>query len=199
MILAWFAPALPAFAQPFLPAAYPPPPVITAPETRHEAAFCASEDQVFDREAEALIARRLEEERALFAAAAPPLHPDRDLTVIARERSCDMAEGAPFSHTDERGNFLAGGMVKERFGPYGATGENIMEMSGSSGFGPEEFAKIAVDGWMKSPGHRANILNPRFDTSGIGVAKVGDHAFATQVFHGLPSHHKPGKNNGDDP
>jgi uncharacterized protein YkwD len=39
---------------------------------------------------------------------------------------------------------------------------------------------------MKSPGHRENILNPRYDASGIGVAMAGGQAFATQVFRGPP-------------
>ena len=33
-----------------------------------------------------------------------------------------------------------------------------------------EFAKIVVDGWMNSPGHRANILNPEFVYLGCGCA-----------------------------
>jgi uncharacterized protein YkwD len=28
----------------------------------------------------------------------------------------------------------------------------------------------AVEGWMKSPGHRANILRPEFTEVGVGVA-----------------------------
>jgi len=34
-----------------------------------------------------------------------------------------------------------------------------------------EFAKVVVDGWMNSPGHRANILNPDFEYLGCGCAK----------------------------
>jgi len=34
-----------------------------------------------------------------------------------------------------------------------------------------EFAKIVVDGWMNSPGHRANILNPDFEYLGCGCEK----------------------------
>lgn len=34
-----------------------------------------------------------------------------------------------------------------------------------------EFAKIVVEGWMNSPGHRANILNPDFTYLGCGCAK----------------------------
>ncbi|MCL2289152.1 MAG: CAP domain-containing protein [Bacteroidetes bacterium] len=34
-----------------------------------------------------------------------------------------------------------------------------------------DFAKIIVDGWMNSPGHRANILNPDFEYLGCGCEK----------------------------
>lgn len=34
-----------------------------------------------------------------------------------------------------------------------------------------EFAKIVVEGWMNSPGHRQNILNPDFTYLGCGCAK----------------------------
>jgi len=147
------------------------------------------QSQAFAQEAEALIAGEIGAQRTKFAPDAPPLMPDIDLTRIAQRRSCDMARGtSDFSHTDAQGNFIAGDMVRGRFGPYGSVGENIMEMGGTFTrvFGPEEFARAAVEGWMKSPGHRENILNPRYDTSGVGVAMVGDTAFATQVFRGPP-------------
>lgn len=34
-----------------------------------------------------------------------------------------------------------------------------------------EFAKTVVEGWMNSPGHRNNILNPDFEYLGCGCAK----------------------------
>ena len=186
------------------------PPVLLAPPP--SAAPNPCQNQVFAQEAEALIAEGINEARAKFAPDWPPLMPDIDLTRIAQRRSCDMARGmSDFSHTDAQGNFIAGDMVRKIFGPYGAVGENIMEMgeerpaSRSSGparatnaaswgerpdgvplFSAEQFAREAVEGWMKSPGHRDNILNPRYDTSGIGVAMAGDRAFATQVFRGPP-------------
>ena len=33
-----------------------------------------------------------------------------------------------------------------------------------------EYAKAVVDGWMNSPGHRANILNPDYEYLGCGCA-----------------------------
>jgi uncharacterized protein YkwD len=31
-----------------------------------------------------------------------------------------------------------------------------------------------VDGWMNSPGHKRNILNPKFNKAGFGYAKTPD-------------------------
>jgi len=39
-----------------------------------------------------------------------------------------------------------------------------------------------VQMWMDSPGHRANILKPEFEFSGIGVYGSGSSFHATQVF-----------------
>jgi uncharacterized protein YkwD len=36
--------------------------------------------------------------------------------------------------------------------------------------------------YMKSPGHRANILNGKFTYAGVGVARNGDRVFTVQVF-----------------
>jgi hypothetical protein len=47
----------------------------------------------------------------------------------------------------------------------------------------EEIAKQVVNGWMNSPGHRANILNGRYDREGIGVAVSSDEkVYFTQDF-----------------
>lgn len=36
--------------------------------------------------------------------------------------------------------------------------------------------------WINSPGHRANMLNPRFRQVGIGVHRRGNRYYATQLF-----------------
>ena len=43
---------------------------------------------------------------------------------------------------------------------YKSAGENLAGNSSNSG---------AVDAWMNSPGHRANILNSSYNYTGIGV------------------------------
>jgi uncharacterized protein YkwD len=138
----------------------------------------------FNAEAERAIAQALAEERNRFAPGAPPLAAAADLTEIAQSRSQSMADGAPFAHEDAGGHFVAADLVRTRRGPYGFIGENIMEMGSTAAFSPAAFAKAAVEGWMKSPGHRKNILDPDYTQSGIGVAIRNGTAYATQVFFG---------------
>jgi uncharacterized protein YkwD len=139
-------------------------------------------------EAEALIAKGIDEARAELAPEAPKLVRNGELDRIARLRSEAIAKGVdPFAHEDSKGRQAATDMMRERVSPYGAFGENIMyEFHSRAPFNPQSFAKIAVEGWLDSPGHRANILAPHFDRSGIGVALNGTTAYATQVFMGPP-------------
>jgi uncharacterized protein YkwD len=60
---------------------------------------------------------------------------------------------------------------------YSSSAENIAYNQGHS-----DPAKVAVDGWLKSPSHRRNIEG-QFDLTGIGVARnsAGEYYF-TQIF-----------------
>ena len=49
--------------------------------------------------------------------------------------------------------------------------------------GYDDPVSLAVDQWMHSPGHRANILRGIFTHSGIGIARAADgRVYITQVF-----------------
>ena len=139
------------------------------------------------RQAETLIFQQLAAERTRLAPAAPALAQDATLSAIARTRSQAMAEGAPFSHRDASGKYPAFDMVREELAPFhGAIGENIMTIRDSGGIDADAFARKAVEGWMASPEHRANILSRDYNRAGIGVAVKGDRAYATEVFAGPP-------------
>lgn len=51
---------------------------------------------------------------------------------------------------------------------------------------PDEIAETTVQGWMKSPGHRKNILTPHFKSEGIGIFIItpdsDGRVFITQNF-----------------
>ena len=153
----------------------------------HAQPLRAVDIQAEERRTETLIAAGIDAERARLAPGAPRLARNSALESMAQERSYAMAHGASFSHYDEDGRFIAADIVKARFGPYGAIGENIMmERDNSRAFDPEAFARRAVQGWMNSDGHRANILSGQYDRAGVGVVINGSYAYATQLFWGPP-------------
>jgi len=151
------------------------------------ASYPVAEQAAAERTAELLIAQGIAEQRARFAPGAPALSGDAALTEIARGRSDEMADGAPFSHQDANGHHLAIDRMRAQFGRYGWMGENIMKETGHRNFDPVAFAHRAVADWMASPSHRENILRPAFRRSGIGVTVRGGTVFATQVFFGPPA------------
>ena len=129
----------------------------------------------------------------------PELRVDEELATIAREHSIDMVDRSFFSHDNpsgedptERANRNRYASTKELGSGYFMTGiaENIGKMPTGNveGIGyvadtPESIAKAHVDSWMESPGHRQNILDPRYDTLGVGVAFDGQFYVATQNFN----------------
>jgi len=159
--------------------------LVIGPATLSHAQSPAGESAHAERIAETLIATAIEDLRARLSPNAPRLSSDPELVRIARERAAALAHGAPFSHQDWEGHFPAKDMVQARFGAYGFIGENIvMEKRGTRGFDASAFAKFAAEQWMASEGHRAAILSPDYDASGIGVVVFGDQAYATQIFRG---------------
>jgi uncharacterized protein YkwD len=101
----------------------------------------------------------------------------------ARGQSADMLHRNYFSHTDPEGRTL-----KERLPAKLATrqwGENIWTGSGQNPRQVRYLAQKVMDGWMKSPGHRANILTPGYTHIGVGVMAKNQEIKATQVFIGV--------------
>ncbi len=90
----------------------------------------------------------------------------------ARIHSQNMANGkVGFGHTGFSQRVRAIGIS------YTAAGENVAFNQGYS-----DPAKIAVEGWLKSPGHLANIKG-NYNKTGIGVAKSSKGAiYFTQIF-----------------
>lgn len=140
-----------------------------------------------DTAGEAAIAKAVDAERAKRAPRAPRLVIDPALVEIARTRSRDIANGAPFAHEDDKGRYPAIDMVTARFGPEGTIGENLFAAGGTGrAFDPESYAKRAAEDWMASPEHRDNIVSPDYTSTGIGVIVKGDAAYTTQIFRGPP-------------
>lgn len=102
-----------------------------------------------------------------------PLQLDAKLTSVAQVKSEDMQQVGYFDHNSP--TYGSPFDMMETFGvTYTSAGENI-----AKGFRTPE---TVVDGWMNSPGHRANILNDSYTHIGIGFETEGYHW--TQMFIG---------------
>jgi uncharacterized protein YkwD len=94
----------------------------------------------------------------------PPLVVSQRLAQAAQAHACDMAENGIRSHTGSGGRTFA-----RRYrgsGGCGSGGENIAWGMRSPG--------SAIEWWMNSPPHRANILHRQAAEYGIGVAVGSD-------------------------
>ncbi len=59
--------------------------------------------------------------------------------------------------------------------------ENVAMLS-NSGTDATKIAEQFVEMWWKSPGHKANMVG-NHKKIGVGVSKVGNKYYATQIFH----------------
>jgi uncharacterized protein YkwD len=106
---------------------------------------------------------------------------DPDLARVAGDWSEHMASTGNFAHRDLGAAGGLPGMSK-----FSALGENIAWVEGYPSMGNQLHV-----GWMKSEGHRANMLQRGFDSVGIGVVCSGGRAWATQNFGRLDSSSAP--------
>ncbi|NEC84507.1 CAP domain-containing protein [Streptomyces sp. SID12501] len=104
----------------------------------------------------------------------PPLATDALLTRAAQAHSTDMVVRAFYSHTGPDGS-----QPWDRAAAAGSTRRTIGE---NIACGQRSAAEV-VEGWMNSPGHRANILKREFTHIGIGFAGGGKAGtYWTQLF-----------------
>jgi uncharacterized protein YkwD len=96
-----------------------------------------------------------------------PLSETAALRKAADRYAEDMVERRFFDHVSPGGGTFMDRIKAAGWAPSGSwtAGENIAWGTGELGT-----PAAIVDGWMHSPGHRANILNGAFTQIGIGIA-----------------------------
>lgn len=122
---------------------------------------------------------------------------DPFLADIARGHSWDMIVRIYFEHMDpdglmarDRGTAAGYPCIRVvKGGSYNGISENLFQGNRYSSYysnaegiiaaynwsSTDEIAQQAVNGWMNSPGHSQNILTPRYQLEGIGVAFSSDN------------------------
>lgn len=104
-----------------------------------------------------------------------PLLPDSSLRQVAEFWACRMIEDGFFDHVDP----YDGSTVDSRAVNFGYAFRRIGENLAAGHETPLE----ALDHWMRSPEHRAVILDPAFVHIGIAVKRGGEHGtYWVQVF-----------------
>jgi uncharacterized protein YkwD len=107
---------------------------------------------------------------------------ENSLRDVARAHSADMLVRNYFSHVNPEGRSSKDRIVAGCPLPMTMTGENIWMATGRQPEDTRQLARIIVDSWMSSPGHRSNLLRPEFSDIGVGAAVSGNNIKVTQVF-----------------
>lgn len=110
------------------------------------------------------------------------LQPEATLQRTAQEHSDDMFVRGFFAHDDPDGWSPADRIAAAHRRLIGLTGENIWMGVNLDLADRRKLAKEIVDDWMKSSGHRENILSKDYTHLGVGVAVKGREVRATQNF-----------------
>ncbi len=103
-----------------------------------------------------------------------------DLAGVARAHSRDMLARGFFNHVNPD-RLSPKDRVQKRGLTFRTVAENIYSTENGTADAAEA-ASLIVSGWMKSAGHRRNILDPALEFLGVGVAVSDTKILATQLF-----------------
>lgn len=108
----------------------------------------------------------------------PPFVWDDEMSRLARNHSESMSRLGYFSHVTPDGKRLPDRARAIGIRHYSVLGENIAYNQGY-----EDPGALAVERWMQSPKHRANILSSEFRAMAIGSYVAPDGSvYLTQTF-----------------
>lgn len=97
----------------------------------------------------------------------PPLSHDPLLATAATAHAREMSELGYFDHVSPiAANATLGRRVANAGSPLVEVGENLARLAGVSA---DSIPARVVQGWLDSPGHRLNLLNPSFNRVGFGL------------------------------
>jgi uncharacterized protein YkwD len=151
------------------------------------AIFTAASAQPYDiPEIESRIHELINRQRT--ANGAEDLSIDHRLTILARAHTNDMVARDFYSHENPDG--LTAPDRLDRAHPElvvltVAENINLLEPVEPSRMSGRELAERMVQSWVRSAGHRRNLLAPEFTHTGIALSVHGERAIVTQIFTAL--------------
>lgn len=105
-----------------------------------------------------------------------PLQLNRELSLVARSHSQQMANRNFYSHIDHQGRNHRDRVEASGLKAY-LIGENLMKCIRAS-----DPAGLSVQSWMDSPAHRKNILLTEMTETGVGIWQRGETYYVTQIY-----------------
>jgi uncharacterized protein YkwD len=134
-----------------------------------------------------------------------PLEADPELLPAAQTHALDVLERGYLDHVTPGGVDPAERVALLHRRLVGRVGENLAEQQGLAAaqlegqIGP--LAAKIIDGWMQSPGHRENMLDPAYTHLAIAAAAKGEDVVVVQLFEArrallaepLPLHARQGE------
>ena len=107
-----------------------------------------------------------------------PLKWNPKLAQIARTYSQQMAQHNFYGHTGMHGENYRQRVEAAGIKAY-LVGENLMRCRGC--YKPSQVVPMSVNSWLKSAGHRHNIMLPMMKETGIGIWQQGNSYYMTQL------------------
>ncbi|WEX09523.1 CAP domain-containing protein [Chelativorans sp. AA-79] len=111
---------------------------------------------------------------------APELRLDSTLNAAAQAHAEDMARRGFYGHRSPERRDVADRYKANGGGLWDIIGENISTCLNCAANAGQ--VRKFQEGWMRSPGHRRNILDARFDSFGFGIAQAAGKVYAVQTF-----------------
>ncbi len=134
----------------------------------------------FDEAGEQQLVQLINQERA--SQGIPQLTVDQRLTQAARKHTSLMVEHKALSH-----QFDGEATTAVRFAD-----ENLRSNQQAENVGSGGDVTSTHQGFMHSPAHRANLLDPNYNVVGVGVIRSGDYVYVTEDFaHRLKEYSEP--------
>lgn len=113
----------------------------------------------------------------------PVVKRNETLDRIAEFYACRMIDGGFFSHVDPDDD----SHIDSRAGDFGYAFQKLGENLGAGQYSVDRVMRE----WMRSPGHRANLLDPEFTEVGLAVRVGGEHGVYWVQEFGRPLTSRP--------
>ena len=111
-----------------------------------------------------------------------PLRGNEQLAAVARAHAADMARRGYRAHLSPEGD-----SALDRARDSGVLGFRLLAENIGWSNVPGDRVPAVIRAWLESPTHRENLLNPAFNSSGVGQAETADgQTIVVQLFASFP-------------